>query len=343
MVKRQIHWSRCEGKAACSVPVSSKSRSLHNTAPCASRQVPAGVPAESRTLTFPLVYTLPSLTGLRDGLAARRRREGDLAKVYAAAPAVPGEPAGAPDLMRDPVELPRRCCLGEAPTVAEGGEKEAAGCVGVCRRVSDRCVVSSESHARCLCAEPAFSSFHFQPRLFLFLFHMHWIPCRTLIMTFNNTAPVPSTQLAFNCKMHICYKIKKWWKLGTGNQCKFSKMLFTTKCSANSFQSVIIRELRYLNVSTLYDQICCISKCLQRLLKPRLHWLDQSLFCVAGWPLQWLSRSRKWNRVKLKQIFFHSLSKKETWKIDNVYFFVLFLFGSWAANTVASGLFAASD
>lgn len=120
----------------------------------ASRQVPAGVPAESRTLTFPLVYTLPPLTGLRDGSAARRRREGDLSKVYPAAPAVPGEPAGAPDLMRDPVELPERRRLSAAPRVAEGAGKEAAGCVGVCRCVSDCCVVSWESHARCLRAEP---------------------------------------------------------------------------------------------------------------------------------------------------------------------------------------------
>lgn len=58
----------------------------------ASRQVPAGVPAESRTLTFLLVYTLSPLTRLQDGLAARLQQEGDLSKVYPAAPAVPGEP-----------------------------------------------------------------------------------------------------------------------------------------------------------------------------------------------------------------------------------------------------------
>lgn len=151
--------------------------------------------------------------------------------------------------MRDPVELPRRRRRGEAPTVAKGAEKGAAGCVGVCRCVSDCCVVSSESHARCLRAEPTFSSFHFPPRFSFSSFLMHWIPCRTLIMTFNNTAPVPSTQLAFNCKTHICYKIKNGENSAqeiNANRVEFSQMWFTTKCSANSFLSVIIRKLRSL-------------------------------------------------------------------------------------------------
>lgn len=127
----------------------------------ASRQVPAGVPAESRTLTFPLVYTLPPLTRPRDGLAARRRREGDLSKVYPAAPAVPGEPAGAPDLMRDPVELSqRRRRLGEAPTVAEGAEKEASGvrrCVSVC--VGLLCCFLGESRSMFACRCPFISRY----------------------------------------------------------------------------------------------------------------------------------------------------------------------------------------
>lgn len=65
------------------------------------------------------------------------------------------------------------------------------------------------------------------PATSLFFFPlMHQIPSRTLIMTFNNTAPAPSTQLAFNCKKHVCYKIENDENSAqeiNANQVEFSK------------------------------------------------------------------------------------------------------------------------
>lgn len=107
-------------------------------------------------------------------------------------------------------------------------------------------------------------------------------------MTFNNTAPVPSTQLAFNCNTNVCYEIENDENSAqeiNANKVEFSKMLFTTKCSANSLLRVYYPGIKGFKCSyTIYDRLLRFQmsprtfKASTALIGSEFAWL----VCVAG-------------------------------------------------------------